>query len=286
MRRVAASGLVSLAAIVAIVVSSARAIADTPRAVVAKPARRASRAAAKPTAATRTTPSSHTTSYANGTSADLGKSASDTHSDTGPYASAGTSPTTSYANDRDAARVAAPFRPAHRFAVTVNALPLAVGRYGGDLELALLAHHAIVASVFVQTFPGWMLRALTPSGVPATDATTTRLGGELGWRLYTSSAGAEGLFAGVSAITMPIVQARLAEDLHADLVTVTAFGGAFDVGVQAMTSAGFTIGGGLGVMALAYARPAPAPAPPGVDAPSFPAPHVLPRILFATGWAF
>jgi hypothetical protein len=58
------------------------------------------------------------------------------------------------------------------------------------------------------------------------------------------------------------------------------------VGVQAVVGPGFTLGGGLGVMALAYDRPASATPPAGIELPSYPEPHVLPRVLVMAGWAF
>jgi hypothetical protein len=56
--------------------------------------------------------------------------------------------------------------------------------------------------------------------------------------------------------------------------------------VQAVVGPGFTIGGGIGVMALAYSRPASATPPAGIELPSYPEPHVFPRLLIAAGWAF
>jgi hypothetical protein len=111
-------------------------------------------------------------------------------------------------------------------------------------------------------------------------------GGELGYRLYSGSEGASGLFAGISALATPMFYPRVTEQLRAEVVPLTAYGGAIDVGAQAILGSGFTIGGGVGVMGLAYTPPASVKAPAGVDAPTFVEPHVLPRLLLAAGWSF
>ena len=81
---------------------------------------------------------------------------------------------------------------------------------------------------------------------------------------------------------MPLAYPRIARDLQsADLVRFNAIGAAFDIGVQTVTSSGFTIGGGVGVMYLAYdAAEDFRRIPIGIE------PHVLPRLLLAAGWSF
>jgi hypothetical protein len=173
-----------------------------------------------------------------------------------------------------------------RATVTLNPTPMAFGRYGGNVELVPTAHHAIVLSGFFQTFPPWLVRRLVPSSAETGSGTPSRPGGELGYRFYTGQRGASGLFVGPSAIAMPLVQPRLGQDLHGEVVSFTAYGAALDIGVQAITDAGLTIGGGLGVMYLMYTPP-PSPTPPsGVSAPPWIEPHVLPRLLFTAGWSF
>jgi hypothetical protein len=190
------------------------------------------------------------------------------------------------APDRDRDTLSTPTPPMRRFVITLNPLPIAAGRYGGNLEIVLAPHHVLTGGAYVQTFSGWMLRAIMPSGVEVGDRAVSRVGGEIGYRLYSGRDGATGIFVGPSFVAMPIVQPVVTSDLRTEVVSLIAYGGAVDVGVQAQMSSGFTIGGGLGVMALAYSRPASATPPPGVDAPAAPEPHVLPRVLFAAGWAF
>jgi hypothetical protein len=85
---------------------------------------------------------------------------------------------------------------------------------------------------------------------------------------------------------MPFAYPHVGSDLRADIVAFETFGAAFDVGAQAVLGGGLTIGGGIGVEYLAYQPPASIAPPPGVTAPTYPEPHVLPRVLLAAGWAF
>jgi hypothetical protein len=173
-----------------------------------------------------------------------------------------------------------------RLTVGVNPLPIIAGRYGINVELVVARHHAIIASPYLQTFTPAMLRVLMPGAIDVSKGADTRLGGELGYRFYTGSDGAHGLFAGVSGVAMPIAYPRVGQDLKSEVVSFHAYGGAVDIGVQAITSSGFTIGGGVGVMYLAYTPPASIAPPPGVQVPSYPELHVLPRLLLAAGWSF
>lgn len=173
-----------------------------------------------------------------------------------------------------------------RITITANPLPLIAGRYGANVEFLPVSHHAIVASAYVQTFPTWALRTVMPKEADLESGTKPMLGGELGYRFYTGSRSASGLFVGPSAVVMPIAYPQVTDDLKAQVTSFHAYGAALDVGAQIVTSSGFTFGGGLGVMGLAYTPPASVKPPPGVEAPSFAEPHVFPRLLLAAGWSF
>lgn len=165
--------------------------------------------------------------------------------------------------------------------VTVNPLGIAIERYGANIEVVPVPHHAIVGSLYAQSVPTWMARSI--SGRSEINASPgSSLGGEIGYRLYSGKVGADGLFAGASFVSMPLAYPRLADDrASADLRRFTASGAAVDIGVQKVTSSGFTIGGGIGVMYLAYSLPE--------DSRRIPLaiePHVLPRLLLAAGWSF
>jgi len=173
----------------------------------------------------------------------------------------------------------------HRATLTLNPLALVVGRYGANAEFVIAPHHALVASGYIQTFPKALLRLALPD-LPIGEGPESRFGGELGYRLYSGSDGPTGVFIGPSFIAMPLAAPRLTDDYRAEVVSFTAFGASLDIGAQAVFGPGFTIGGGLGVMALAYSPPTSATPPQGITLPTYPTPHVLPRVLLAAGWAF
>jgi hypothetical protein len=175
---------------------------------------------------------------------------------------------------------------ARRLAITLNPLGFVASRYGANVELLAARHHALTASVYVQSFAPWMLRMVMPSGVTIGDGPPSRVGGEIGYRFYTGSEGATGFFVGPSVVTMPLAYPRVSDTGAVDVVSFNALGVSADLGVQAVLSSGFTIGGGVGVMVLAYAPPPSATPPPGVTAPSLAEPHVLPRLLLHAGWSF
>jgi hypothetical protein len=167
-------------------------------------------------------------------------------------------------------------------AITINPLPLVAGRYGANLDVVPVPHHGVTTSLFVQTFPLGLVRRFIPQGVTVADP-PSRVGGEIGYRFYTGRMGANGFFLGPSLVLMPVAYPR-ATDAGVEITSFHAYGAAFDVGVQAVTSGGFTIGGGLGVMGLSYTLPRSNVA--GVEIPPVATPHVLPWLLLAIGWSF
>lgn len=166
------------------------------------------------------------------------------------------------------------------FTLSVNPLPIVAGRYGANAEYVAAPHHAIVASAFYQTFPRGMIEMLVPNGAELANAPSSKPGGELGYRLYTSGASASGLFVGPSFVLMPIAYPRVREDLKVAVDALHAYGVALDMGAQMVTSSGFTVGGGLGAMVVAYTPPK------SYGGVAFAEPHVLPRLLFMAGWSF
>jgi len=165
-------------------------------------------------------------------------------------------------------------------AVTINPLGLVYDRYGGNVEASPIPHHVFTGSLYTQSVPLWLVKSISGRD-EIHDAGGTSLGGELGYRLYSGSIGADGLFAGGSFVSMPLMYPRIDADFRsADLVRFNALGAAFDIGVQKVTGSGFTIGGGVGVMYLAYDMPQDfRRLPIGIE------PHVLPRLLLAAGWS-
>lgn len=178
----------------------------------------------------------------------------------------------------------APPPPPRRFTISLNPLPIIAGRYGLNGEVSVVPHHAVTASAWLQTFTPAMLRVIMPREIDVHRGADARFGGELGYRFYSRAA--DGFFAGLSGVVMPIMYPRVTPSYSTEVVSFLAYGAALDVGVQAMTSSGFTISGGLGAMYLAYTPPASVAPPAGVAVPTFPEVHVLPRLLLAAGWSF
>lgn len=189
--------------------------------------------------------------------------------------------------------------PRRWFTITINPLAVAAARYGGNIEFVPLRHHAFIASGYLQTFPVALIRDITARPELA-DNTPTAFGGELGYRYYTGRSGADGFFIGPSFVMMPLAYLRLqpnalsrvatqrsvegierALEGSVEAVPYQTFGAALDIGGQLVTSSGFTIGGGIGITYLSYTLPS--------DADRLPldfTPHIVPRVLFSTGWSF
>ena len=173
-----------------------------------------------------------------------------------------------------------------RVAITLNPMPMVIGRFGGNVEVLVAPHHAITGSLFVQTFPRGIIELAVPSAKNLTSSPAPLVGGELGYRFYSGRSSPSGLFVGPSFLAMPFAYPRVNDNLDVELTSFHAFGAALDIGAQLVTSGGFTFGGGIGVMALAYTPPASITPPAGFQVPTYPEPHVLPRLLLAAGWAF
>jgi len=169
----------------------------------------------------------------------------------------------------------------HPVAVTLNPLGFAIQRYGMNVEVVPIPHHALVGNLHLQSVPAWIAR--TVSGYDQIkDDSGSSVGGEIGYRLYSGRRGANGVFVGGSFVSTPLAYPRLMNDLATvELSRFQANGAALDIGAQAIIEPGFTIGAGLGVMYLAYAVPDDLRRVPiGVE------PHVFPRLLMTAGWSF
>ena len=187
------------------------------------------------------------------------------------------------AQEREHPAPAGDLQPTERtIDVTFNPLAIAIGRYGGNVEIVAARHHAFVVSGYAQTFSLSFVRGmLPPEARDRLREGPMTAGGEIGYRLYSGSHGAEGLFVGPSFVLTPLVYPRLTPQADVELVTFHAPGAALDIGAQTVTSFGLTIGGGFGVEYLAYALPDdPHRLPIGLE------PHWLPRVLLDAGWAF
>lgn len=179
-----------------------------------------------------------------------------------------------------------PAREERSVAVTINPLALLIGRYGGNAEITLADHHILAVSGYLQTFSLPTLQPLLPQDVrDRLNGNPSRLGGEIGYRLYSGSGGTEGLFVGPSFVLTPLVYPRFSganvQTASVELQPFYAPGAALDAGAQTVTSIGLTLGGGIGMEYLAYDLPNdPRRIPLNLT------PHWVPRVLFAAGWSF
>lgn len=139
-----------------------------------------------------------------------------------------------------AAPVAAPVESTHKsMTVNVNPLSFGIGRYGADFQYLPFAHHAIVVNPFFA-----MTKAEVRSGTQtAYEQKFSGIGGELGYRFYSSERGASGFFVGPSLIA----GAYTASATGAERVSFRSIGYAVDIGGQHILKNGITIGGGFGM---------------------------------------
>ena len=145
--------------------------------------------------------------------------------------------------------------------VRANPLALFIGRLSADVEWMVAPHHALIGSPHVTLAQS---RGDLPANATGfTGANATGFGVELGYH-YFPAPELEGLFFGPSLLldsTRPAPGAT----------RFTAYGGAFDVGYQAVVGPGFTLAAGGGLLFIT-ASGAPV--------------KLAPRALLGIGWTF
>jgi hypothetical protein len=174
-----------------------------------------------------------------------------------------------------------PAPPRRYVALEINPLAgLALHRWGGDIIIAPLEHHAIIVNPFhasAQTYP---INLYDDNGNPIKLPVQqfSGWGAELGYRYYSGRGGLRGLFLGPS--------------LFADWMTVNAqdgsqtkyiyYGVAADVGYQALITDRVSLSVGAG---LQYGLPNKDLPRQGFQAKYYANPILLPRLLISIGWA-
>jgi len=173
-------------------------------------------------------------------------------------------------------------RPERRWvSIEVNPLPMiTIGRFGGNVVVAPLDHHAIVLSPFyasITTDPIFVYDD-QGNGTQQPKQTFGGFGGELGYRYYTGLAGPRGFFLGPSFILgFFTMSPTSAGDVH-----YVNIGGALDVGYQALVADRVSLSFGGGLQFLGQDK--------SIPSQSFPAniyanTGVLPRLLLSIGVA-
>jgi hypothetical protein len=156
-------------------------------------------------------------------------------------------------------------------ALTLNPLPLALGRVGGNIEIEVVRQHAIVGTLsgLVEQVGRGGRFSLLSEGLGFASSASTGFGVELGyhhWWGFGSGGALRGVFFGPSFLAGSTTQATVGDPSQAQVY----WGGALDVGAQEVFRGGLTLGGGagLGFVQMAGSRAA------------------FPRLLLQVGWSF
>jgi len=128
----------------------------------------------------------------------------------------------------------------------VNPLGIAIGRYSIQGEYLFAKHHAITLNPFFAHAPV----TVTVNGQEVDGGSLNGFGGELGYRLYTGTRGPNGFFVGPSVLFGSYSQSapsgtQAAGSKGSD--SFVAYGGALDIGGQAIIGPGIVLGGGFGL---------------------------------------
>lgn len=136
--------------------------------------------------------------------------------------------------------------PKH-YAVILNPLATAVGRYSVDALWMPAVHHALVINPFFQRLTADVTSTATVGNATMSTSYTdtfSGFGGELGYRFYSGDHGPSGFYIGPSLIAGAYSESS---SLGGDKVSFTSYGAALDIGGQAMLKSGILIGGGFGL---------------------------------------
>ena len=159
-------------------------------------------------------------------------------------------------------------------ALELNPLGVAIGRYSIQGEYMLARHHAVTLSPF-----------FTSTSIKANDkeiGSLSGFGGELGYRFYTGSRGANGFFVGPSVLFAKYSSDSVVGNKSQGF---TAMGGALDLGGQFIIGPGVVVGFGGG---LQYTKNSEDLNTNGLNLASavIAGGGVRPRALLAVGYSF
>lgn len=133
-----------------------------------------------------------------------------------------------------------------RFLLALNPLAASIGRYSIQGEYMPAKHHALVLNPFFTHAPITM----TVNGQEVDGGSLTGFGGELGYKFYTGSKGPNGFYVGPSIIFANYSQSAAAGSAPAGSQgsdSFMSYGGAIDIGGQAVIGPGIVVGGGFGL---------------------------------------
>lgn len=172
--------------------------------------------------------------------------------------------------------------PARRWvAIELNPVALIIGKISANVILVPIDHHGIVLSPFfasTTTEPIYVYDAASnPTQLP--QQSFTGGGGELGYRYYFGRGGPRGLFFGPSLVIADFVS----KAQNGDTKSYLAFGGAADIGFQALVFDRLSLSLGAGLQYLATSTTIPQQQFP---ADVFANSGLRPRALASIGFAF
>jgi Protein of unknown function (DUF3575) len=127
-----------------------------------------------------------------------------------------------------------------RFAIELNPLGIIMGRYSLQGEVMLASHHSLQVNPHFNYTPV----STTVNGQELDLGKFVGFGGELGYRFYSGSRGPAGFYAGASFLAAYYSQSSGAGN---GSQAFGSFGGAIDIGGQAIIGPGIVIGGGFGL---------------------------------------
>ena len=170
-----------------------------------------------------------------------------------------------------------------RISLELNPVGLAIGRYSIQGEYMLARHHAVTLNPFYAHAPV----TVTVGGKDVDAGSLNGFGGELGYRFYTGSKGANGFFVGPSVLFASYSQsggvATTAASASSD--SFTSVGGALDLGGQFIIGPGVVVGFGAG---LQYTKTSQDIDTANLNLASavIAGGGVRPRLLLAVGYSF
>lgn len=172
--------------------------------------------------------------------------------------------------------------PERRFvSIEMNPLPMfTIGRFGGNVVVAPLDHHAIILSPFYATATTEPIFVYDDNGngTQVPKQTFSGFGGELGYRYYTGLGGPRGFFLGPSFI----LGIFTASPMTGPGVHYLNLGGALDAGYQALIGDRVSLSLGGGLQFLGQDKSFPNQQTP---AKFYANSGVLPRLLLSIGVA-
>jgi len=170
------------------------------------------------------------------------------------------------------------------FAIAANPLGVLIGRYSLQAEYLPVAHHAFTLSPFFTHVPV----TFTSDGRELDAGSLTGFGGELGYRFYTSRKGPAGFFVGPSLLFASYSASAPSGSQPSGSEgsgSFLAYGGAIDLGGQAVVGPGVVIGGGFGLQYTKNSEPLDGDNL-NLASAIIASGGIRPRFLFTVGYAF